>query len=183
MESQCQPLLDQFSTLFNGKISGHVGDPIHIELQPHAVPRFLKSRTVPLALRTAVDKALDKLKVQGILKPVSSSTWATPLVTVRKQNGTLRLCGDYRSTVNQAVAKAAYPLPTVDDMLALVQGGSIFSKIDLQQAYQQLRVDDASSELLTVNTPRGLFRVTCLPFGVSISPLVFQKYIDSLLAG
>ncbi|XP_064464374.1 uncharacterized protein K02A2.6-like [Ornithodoros turicata] len=157
-ESRCQPLLDQFGTLFNGKISGHVGDPIHIELQPNAVPRFLKSRTVPLALRTAVDKELDKLKEQGILKPVSSSTWATPLVTVRKQNGTLRLCGDYRSTVNQAVAKAAYPLPTVDDMLALVQGGRIFSKIDLQQAYQQLRVDDASSELLT-------------------------KYMDSLLAG
>ncbi|XP_064465546.1 uncharacterized protein K02A2.6-like [Ornithodoros turicata] len=181
--TECQALLDEFKEVFQGNMTGHEGNPIHIDVQRNTAPKFLKSRTVPLALRHDVDKELSKLQHQGIIEPVSSSLWATPLVTVRKQDGTLRLCGDYRSTVNVAVAKAAYPLPTVDDMLSIVQGGKIFSKLDLQQAYQQLRVDKPTSELLTLNTPKGLFRVTRLPFGVSVAPIIFQRYMDTLLSG
>ncbi|XP_037504962.1 uncharacterized protein K02A2.6-like [Rhipicephalus sanguineus] len=93
------------------------------------------------------------------------------------------MCGDYRSTVNASIKPTAYPLPTVAELLAILRGGQIFSKIDLTQAYQQLHFDKATSEMLTINTIKGLYAVKRLPFGVSASPSIFQRFMDTLLAG
>ncbi|KAG8176284.1 hypothetical protein JTE90_022456 [Oedothorax gibbosus] len=101
---------------------------------------------------------------KGILESISSSEWATPVVPVVKRDGSIRLCGDYRCTVNKSVKPYTYPLPTVNEVLSTVAGGKVFSKLDLSQAYLQLPVDDATSRLLTLNTHKGLFRVKRLPF-------------------
>ena len=138
---------------------------------------------MPYALQKALDFELQCLQQQGILEPVESSPWAMPLVVVPKTNGRLRVCGDYKATINQFVEKKVYPLPTVEDLFTQVTGGQIFSKLDLSQAYQQLPLDENSKKLLVVNTPRGLYRYTRLPYGVSTAPGIFQSVMDRILQG
>ncbi len=175
-------LLKKYSTVFQETLGMFRGEPIKLELNENASPVFLKSRQVPFALKPAVENELNKLINQGILEPTDYSEWATPLVTVRKSDGKLRLCGDYRSTVNPALKNNFYPLPTITEMLTLLTPATVFSTLDLSQAYQQIRVDKEASEILTINTHKGLFKVKRLPFGISIAPGLFQRIMDSLLA-
>ena len=106
--------------------------------QQGAKPRFFKPRPVPFAIRDAVGRELDSHEQQGILKKVSNSDWAAPIVAVLKKDGKFWICGDYKVTVNQVLATEQYPLPFVDDMFATLAKGKIFSKLDLSQAYLQL---------------------------------------------
>ncbi|KAK8777013.1 hypothetical protein V5799_029642, partial [Amblyomma americanum] len=173
----------RFPEVFRRDLPGFNGPPVHIELKDDAQPVFLKSRPVPLALKDDVANEVDRLVQQGVWEPVSYSNWATPLVVVRKKDGTLRLCGDYRSTVNKAIKSSGYPLPTTAEMLTALSSSKFFTKLDLAQAYQQLTLDDETAEVLTVNTIKGLYKVKRLPFGISVAPWVFQRVIDTLLAG
>ena len=75
-----------------------------------------------------------------------------------------------------------YPLPTIKDLFSL-NNGSVFSKLELQHAYQQLEVDESSQEMLTINTCKGLYRYQHLPFGISSAPLIFQAVMDQILKG
>ncbi|XP_059051897.1 uncharacterized protein K02A2.6-like [Achroia grisella] len=119
----------------------------------------------------------------GILTPVRYSEWATPLTPVMKEDGTIRMCGDYRVTVNGAIDTDTYPLPKSNEAFVKLSGGRIFSKLDLKQAYTQLKVDDATAMLLTLNTPIGLMKMNRLPFGVSAAPAIFQRLMSTALAG
>jgi len=85
---------------------------------------------------------------------VDHSKWATPLVVAAKANGGVRLCGDYKVTINQAVEEKVYSLPTIEDILAQLAKGKVFSKLDFSQAYQQLLLDKESKPLLVINTPK-----------------------------
>jgi len=146
-------------------------------------PIFCKARPVPFALRPAVEAELDRMQAEGIIQPVDTSVWATPLVCIPKADGSVRLCGDYKVTVNQCIHTDQHPIPTPEEVLAKMAGGQKFSKIDLKCAYQQMMLDDESQELVTINTSRGLFRYTRLPFGTSSSPAIWQRFIDQVLQG
>ena len=111
------------------------------------------------------------------------SNWAAPIVPVLKHDGSIRLCGDYRVTVNQAAKVDTYPLPKVEDLFAAMSGGKIFTKLDMSQAYLQQHLDDKSKELVTINTHKGLFQYNRLPFGVSSAPAVFQRCMENLFQG
>ena len=97
--------------------------------------------------------------------------------------GKIRLCGDYRLTVNRVAKVDQYPLPRVEELLTGLSGSTVFSKIDLKSAYNQMVLDADSREYLTVNTPRGLLRPTRLSFGYASAPSLFQRTMDTLLAG
>ena len=94
-----------------------------------------------------------------------------------------KACGDYKVTINQCVEKKVYPLPNTEDLFAQIAEGRFFSKLDMSQAYQQLTLDEDSKNLLVVNTPKGLFRYTRLPYGVSTAPAIFQSVMDRILHG
>ena len=87
---------------------------------------------------------------------MKSSEWASPQVTVVKQSGDFRLYGDYKVTVNQGLDGDQYPLPSAQDLFAKLSGAKYFSKIDLTDAFQQLKLSERSKALLTVNTIIGL---------------------------
>lgn len=176
-------LLDKYQSVFDEDISGHIGPAVQLDLVEGAKPKFLKARPVPFALRSAVEAELDRLQSQGIIEPAQHSDWATPLVLVRKKNGSLRICGDYRCTVNQVSKKADYPLPSTDEVLSHLRGGKVFSTLDLAQAYQQLHVTPETAEILTLNTLKGLYRVKRLPFGISAAPAIFQRFMETMLSG
>ena len=95
----------------------------------------------------------------------------------------MRLCGDFRLTVNPVSKLNRYPIPKVEDLFATLEGGTKFTKLDLSQAYQQLKLDAESKKYVVINTHKGLFRYTRLPYGVSSAPGIFQKAMESLLQG
>lgn len=130
-----------------------------------------------------MDKELDKLINEGILTPVETSEWATPLVAVRKEDGNLRLCGDYRSTVNKYLEETRYPLPTPVEIYAKIQGGERYTKLDLNRSYNQFELDDKAKQILRWSTHRGIFTMERLPFGITIASSEFQKYIEQLFIG
>ena len=105
------------------------------------------------------------------------------MVPVVKGDGSVRICGDFKVTVNKYAKVEEYPLPLVDDLFASLTGGQVFTKLDLANAYLQLMVEEKSKEYLTINTHKGLFRYNCLPFGVASAPAIFQCTMESLLQG
>ena len=111
------------------------------------------------------------------------SEWAAPIVPVAKKDGSLRICGDYKVTANQAALVDAYPLPRIEDLFASLSGGTTFTKLDLAHAYLQFPLDNSSKPLTTINTHRGLFQYNRLPFGISAAPAICQRTMDSLMQG
>ncbi|UYV81806.1 K02A2.6-like [Cordylochernes scorpioides] len=104
-----------------------------------------------------IDKELDRLEQSQIIEKVNASDWSTPLVTVIKSNGELRLCGDFKNTLNNCIDDEKYPLPTIETMLGNLGGNKIFTKLDLSSAYHQIEMDEAFKNLLVVSTHRGLY--------------------------
>lgn len=98
-----------------------------------------------------------------------------------QQDGSVRICGDYKITVYRALKSEVYPLPRIDELFAALAGGERFSKLDLSHAYQQLVLDDESQMLVTINTHKGLFKYNRLPFGVTTAPSIFQQVMEHLL--
>ena len=177
------PVLAEFPDVFRDELGCFKGKKVSIDVDPEAVSRFFKARPVPLAYRTQVDAELDRQLELGLWETVKSSRWAAPMVVVPKADGSLRLCGDYRLTVNKVAREHQYPLPRVEILLSKLSGCSIFSKVDLKSAYNQLVLDDKAREYLTLNTPRGLVRPTRLSFGYASAPSLFQRTLDNLLCG
>ena len=97
-----------------------------IALRPEATPKFYKPRLIPYAYKAKVEAELKRLQEEGTIEPITFSEWAAPIVLVMKQNGTVRICGDYRLTVNQAAQRDSYPLPQIDDIFASLAGGQTF---------------------------------------------------------
>ncbi len=175
--------MSEFSEVFAEGLGQYFGPPVTLHMKEGVAPVCLKPRRVPLALRSKLDKEIDRLCELGVLEPVTFSEWATPIVLVFKPNGDLRLCGDYKSTINRALNQDLHPVPLVPHLLAELAGGQYFIKLDLSQAYLQLRVDEASAKLQTITTHRGAFKCNRLQFGVSSAPGIFQRFIECLLQG
>ena len=97
---------------------------------------------MPYSLHSKVKMELNQLEQEGVITAVTWSEWATPIVVVLKKDGTIRLCGDFTMTVNKALKVDKYPLPQVEDMLATLGGSTIFSKVDLRWAYNQMELDE-----------------------------------------
>ena len=148
-----------------------------------ARPKFYRARPVPFSLRSEVEEALDRLESDGILEKISYSEWAAPIVTVPKKDGSIRICGDYKVTVNSALEVEQYPLPHPEDLFATLAGGKQFSILDLSHAYNQLILDEESRKYVVINTHCGLYAYTRLPFGVASAPALFQKVMDQILQG
>ena len=174
--------------------------PLEMELDTGAAVSIISTSTkdqifpsVPListstilttyTLKEAIERELDHLEAAGIVEKVTHSKWAAPIVPVPKEGGKLHLCGDYKVTINPVLEIDQYPLPKPDDLFATLAGGKQFTKIDLTHAYQRMNLEESSRELVTMNTHKGLYRYTRLPFGVASAPAMFQKTMEVVLQG
>ena len=178
-----EALLAKYDGLFQPGLGKVEGVSAKFYLKPDATPKFCRAHSVPYAIKSKIEDEIDRQVSAGILEPVTFSEWATPVVPVIKKDGSVRLCGDYKVTLNQATLTDTYPLPRIDDMLASLSGGTAFSKLDLAHAYQQIVLDDTSKKLATINTHKGLYRVDRLPFGVASAPSIFQRIMETVLQG
>lgn len=154
-----------------------------IRLKPDAKPIFRKARPVPYATLPAVSDELDRLTTQGVLEPVDHSSWAAPIVIVKKKNGSIRMCADYSTGLNDSIEQHRHPLPTAEDIFTSINGGKFFTQIDLAEAYLQIELDDKSKNLLCINTHKGIYQFQRLPFGVKSAPGIFQQIMDQLING
>ena len=117
-----------------------------------------KPGRLPFLMKKHVENEIQKLMVRYFINLVTSSPkWVSPSVCVPKKNGDIRLCVDMRK-VNIAIIRNYYPIPTLDEILYLVIGAKIFSKLDLAQGYHRIVLDEKSRDIRTFSTPQGLFR-------------------------
>ena len=179
--SNLQDVLDHYSSLFQEGLGTLKQAKVKFFLKEGTTPKFYKARPVPLALQQRVTAELGRLQAEGILCPIKVSDWATPIVPVMKKDGTIRVCGDFKLTVNQATQTEVYPLPRIDELFASLSGGTVFSTLDLSHAYNQLLLDEQAQELTTINTHEALYKYTRLIFGVASAPAIFQQTIETLL--
>ena len=128
------------------------------------------------AIRTQVREMLD----DGVIEP-SNSPWSSPVVLVKKKDGTLRFCVDYRK-LNNVTKKDVYPLPRIDDSLDRLRCAHYFS-LDLKSGYWQIEVDERDREKTAFVTPDGLYQFRVLPFGLCSAPATFQRMMDTVLTG
>ena len=179
-----QEVLSKYADVFKEGLGTFSNYEAKIEVEADATPKFCKARTVPYAMHQKVGEEIDRLVSEGTLEPVDHSDWAAPVVAVLKSDKkSVRLCGDFRMTVNPVSKLNRYPIPKVEDLFATLEGGATFTKLDLSQAYLQLKLDPESRKYVVINTHKGLFRYTRLPYGISSAPGIFQKVMESLLQG
>nr|XP_022323016.1 uncharacterized protein K02A2.6-like [Crassostrea virginica] len=131
-----QSILRKYSTVFNDGIGKVEGIKATLHMRNDAKPMFCKARPVPYALKPKVEEEIENLENMGILQKVETSEWATPIVAVPKKNGKVRICGDFKVTINPQLNVDQYPLPKIEDIFASLSGGQHFSKIDLRQAFE-----------------------------------------------
>ena len=183
-DSRLSSLLEKYKLVFSEGLGTLRGFEATISVDASARPRYCKARPVPYALREKVEEELNRLVDEGTLEPVQFASWATPIVVVlKKDRSSVRICGDFKQTVNPVSKLDHYPIPRIEDLFASLSKGRFYSKIDLSHAYQQLPLDNKSKDYVIINTHKGLFRYTRLPFGIASAPGIFQRAIENILQG
>ena len=123
-------------------------------------------------------KQLEDLLEKKFVRP-SVSPWGAPVLLVKKKEGSMRLCIDYRQ-LNKVTIKNKYPLPRIDDLMDQLVGACVFSKIDLRSGYHQIRVKDDDIQKTAFRTRYGHYEYVVMPFGVTNAPGVFMEYMNRI---
>ena len=183
-EAHAENILEDFPQLFKGLgcLKGH---RVKLHIDESVQPVALRHRRVPFHLRPAVECELEQLEKLGVIEKVVGPTpWVSPLVIAPKpkQPGAIRLCVDMRLP-NKAITRERHITPTIDEIVADLNGACWFSKIDLNAGYHQLELEETSRYITTFSTHVGLRRYKRLSFGISSAAEVFQEAIRQALSG
>ncbi|XP_072093102.1 transposon Tf2-1 polyprotein isoform X3 [Arachis hypogaea] len=149
-----------------------------IELVPGSGPISITPyRMSPLEM-AELKAQLEDLLGKHFIRP-SVSPWGAPVLLVKKNDGSMRLCVDYRQ-LNKITVKNKYPLPRIDDLMDQLQGAGVFSKIDLRSGYHQIRVRDEDIPKTAFRTRYGHYEYTVMSFGLTNAPAVFMDYMNRI---
>ncbi|UYV71980.1 K02A2.6-like, partial [Cordylochernes scorpioides] len=134
---------------------------------------------VSLKERKIIGDQINSMLKNGIISH-SSSPWASPIILVKKKNGTFRFCVDYRN-LNSVTVKDQYPLPRIDDCFDSLHGARYFTSLDLCSGYWQVEVEEQDREKTAFITPDGHYQFNVLPFGLCNGPATFERLMDTVL--
>ena len=151
-------------------LSINTGDSPPVRSHPYRIPPCWKEE---------VKNQIDQLLSLGIIQ-ASESPWSSAVVTVRKKDGGVRICVDYRG-VNGVTAPDPYQMPFIEDILDTLSTAKFLSKIDLNKGFHQIPIRQVDMEKTAFCTPWGKFQFTRMPFGLRNGPAVFQRLMDKLL--
>ena len=141
----------------------------------NAPPVKSTARRLPYSLRKELEEEMDNLLQSGCIEP-SISPYSSPLVLVRKKNGGLRVCVDYRA-LNKDTVPDRYPLPRIDELMDMVgrQHARVFSSLDLMKGYHQVTMEESSKPKTAFICHLGLYQYRCMSFGLTDAPATFQR--------
>ncbi|GFS70735.1 transposon Tf2-8 polyprotein [Trichonephila clavipes] len=134
-------------------------------------------RRLAFTERQEVNKQIEEWLNKGIIRP-SSAEYASPIVMVKKKDGSSRMCIDYRK-LNQKLVKDKFPLPIIEGLLDTLQEAKVYSTLDLRNGFFHVDVDEDCRKYTFFIVPDGQFEFNKVPFGLSTSPGVFQRYVSS----
>ncbi|CAF4492109.1 unnamed protein product, partial [Rotaria sp. Silwood2] len=152
-------LLNHYQEIFK-KGLGRCKIKAQLHIKPNVTPKICKPRSLSFAYRQAVENNLNRLVSEQVLEPINTAKWAAPIVVVPKPADNVRICADFSTGVNAALDIDKYPLPKPTDIFVALNGGTLFSKIDLSEAYMQVELEDNTS-----------------------APSIFQQIMDQMIAG
>ena len=164
------------------------GSSVKINLKSGVEPfKVTTARRIPIPLMDAVNEELERMQQVGVIEQVTEPTdWCSPLVVVPKETKQgrkkVRICVDLRG-LNRAIKREHYTLPTVDDIVAKMAGGKMFSSLDAASGYYQMKLDEESQKLTTFIGPKGRYCFKRVPFGISSASEIFQSKINEFLEG
>ena len=127
-----------------------------------------------------VKAQLEELLSKGFIRP-STSPWGAPILFVKKKDGSLRLCIDYRQ-LNQATIHNQYPLPRIDELFDQLHGSRVYSKIDLRSGYHQLRVRENDVSKTAFRTRYSHYELLVMPFGLTNAPIAFMDLMNRVFS-
>ncbi|KAJ9529159.1 hypothetical protein QJQ45_007835 [Haematococcus lacustris] len=175
-------LLDEYADVFAPITSlpperpvGHA-IPLVPDARPSVVPQYRMSQDEHAELKKQVQDLLAK----GMIEP-SSSPFAAPILFVKKKSGELRMCLDYRQ-LNKITIRDQYPLPRIDDLFDKLSGCTVFSSLDLQAGYNQIRITPEDVPKTAFRTPDGHYQFKVLSFGLCNAPATFQRVMNDAFA-
>ena len=128
-----------------------------------------------------IDDQVETMLKTGVCEP-STSPWASNVVLVKKSDGTLRFCVDYRQ-LNSITVKDSYPLPRIDTCFDALGGAKYFSTLDLKQGYWQVENDPETADKTTFITRKGAYEFKVLPFRLYNAPAIFQRLMNLVMVG
>ena len=177
------PIVKEFPDVFPNDISGLPLDreiEFVIELIPGTEPISIPPyRMAPVELKE-LKAQLEELLSKGFIRP-STSPWGAPVLFVKKKDGSLRLCIDYRQ-LNRATIRNQYPLPRIDELFGQLHGSRVYSKIDLRSGYHQLRVRENDVSKTAFRTRYGHYEFLVMPFGLTNAPAAFMDLMNRVFS-
>ena len=163
-------------------MEGERGETDQIQMQidtGSSLPLYQPARRTPFAAREEIARQLHQMQQQGVISP-STSPWASPVVLVRKKDGSLRFCIDFRK-LNAITKPDVFPLPLIDDLLDQLGKSRYFSTLDLAAGYWQVQMHSSSKEKTAFITHKGLYEFNVMPFGLRNAQAVFQRLMQQIL--
>ncbi|CAI7863963.1 unnamed protein product [Closterium sp. NIES-54] len=180
--SEIQQVVNDFKDIFPADLPSSLPPRRAIDhriiLQPGAEPTVRATYRMSAAKLKEVQKQLEELLEKGFIR-VSSSPYAAPILFVKKKDGSMRMCVDYRA-LNKITIKNRYPLPRVEELFDQLGEATIFSKLDLRSGYHQVRVADEDIEKTAFRTRYGHFEFLVLPFRLTNAPATFMSLMHSV---
>ena len=186
LQRACHELCAEFPDLFKPDLGCLKDFELEVKFKQDARPVFYKPRPVPFAVRDDLAKAYEQGIARGVWKPVQFNNYGTPVVPHRKnhvpgtQKPKLRICGDYSVGINDQLETHRHPIPLPEDLMQKLGGGYGYTKIDLADAYNQIKLAPESQRRLALSTHRGVLLQLRLPFGIKSAPGYFQEIMEKL---
>ena len=175
------PVVNEYQDVFPEELPGLPPErevDFTIDLLPGTAPiSQAPYRMAPAELKE-LKTQLQELVDKGFIRP-STSPWGAPVLFVKKKDGTLRLCIDYRK-LNRVTIKNKYPLPRIDDLFDQLRGARVFSKIDLRSGYHQLRIRETDIEKTAFRSRYGHYEFVVMPFGLTNAPAAFMNLMNQV---
>ena len=176
-------LIEEYQDVFS-KEGNPISSTSFVEHEIHTTgpPIRLPFRRQNPIVRDIEQQQVKEMLRDEVIRP-STSTWASPVVMVKKKDGSMRYCVDFRK-MNDATIKDAHPLPRIDDTLESLHGAQYFTTLDLKSGYWQVPIEEEDKEKTAFRTSSGqLYEFNQLPFGLCNAPATFSRLMDRTLAG
>ena len=142
IQKESETVTNKYPNDFSEKLGTIKGAQAKINVIPNSKPKFMKAWTVPFVMKAAVELEIERTENEGILKSVPFSKWARRIAIVPKSDDRLRICGDYKQTVNPCLDDDIFPQPTPEELFSKIHVRKKFSKIDMSQAYLQMQLEE-----------------------------------------